>query len=564
MARKNCFQVAITMCCVLATMKISTAEPLISTVSGTVAHGNNITISGSGFGMKPTASPFIWDDASGNDPLDKWDVVYPFTNDAPFRLAYRTPSQVTRAGGAVGGVALPHQHIQRYICGAHYNSSDPNAYSGLDVGAVKNNQQGNIYSYISYYRTIDPHWHLNTDCPEGEEWLCDHNFKEYDYAEGYGIYGDMNNIYLGNGSGSDPFKEVVWGGNYIEGMELTIYSVNTDFMNWYQEYGTVFSNAGVPGVGQGWQKVELILKHKSADGFHKVYQDNRPVWDISLDDDGLTPGPRVETVFGGFSRESGSTDEYKNNWRYYADVYYDHSLARVMLANNQDYDQATIIEPQIPSAWADGSITARANFGKLPDSGIAYLFVFDAANQRNQTGYPVSLSSPLADFSAEPASGAAPLTVSFTDNSLNNPTAWSWDFGDGSISIQKNPEHTYESVGYFSVSLTATGPGGAATMTKSDYINVAACSNGDVRIEGAAGYYQSIQDAYDHCPDGDTIQLHAVTLSSGQDLDFAKRTAVTIQGGFGCDYSSDPGFTAIINGMTIKEGSITLNRIVLQ
>ena len=373
------------------------AAPTVNGVSGAVYHGSNITISGSEFGAKTEAAPVVWDDASGSDPLQKWDVVYPFTNDTAFRLAYRTPSQVTRASGATGGIELPHAHIQKYICGAHYNSGDLDAYSGLDMGAVKNNQQGQIYTYISYYRTIDPHWHLNTNCPAGQEWDCDHNFKEYDYAEGYGIYGDMNNIYFGNGAGSDPFGNLVWGGNYIEGMNLTINSVNPYFMTWYPQYNTVFSSVGVPGVGQGWQKVELILKHNSTDGFHKIFQDNQLVWDVSLNDDGLAAGPRVETVFGGYAREYGNTDEYKNNWRYYADVYYDHSLARVMLANKQNYDQATIIEPQIPSTWANGSISARVNLGKFPDNGTAYLFIFDAGNNHNQTGYPVTLGSGPSD-----------------------------------------------------------------------------------------------------------------------------------------------------------------------
>jgi hypothetical protein len=388
------------------------AEPHVASVTPltTFAHGARITIRGSSFKTKSPSAPYVWDDASGSDPLQKWDVVYPYTNDAAFRMAYRTPSQVTRADGATGGVALPHCHIHSYICGAHYNSGNLDAYSGPNVAGVKNNQEGQIYTYISYYRAIDPHWQINTNCSAGEEWRCDHNFKEYDYAEGYGIYGDMvNNFYFGNGAGSDPFDSVVWGGNYLEGMNLTINSVNADFMQWYSEFGTVFSSVGVPGVGRGWQKVELILKHASDDGYHKIYQDNTLVWDVSLNDDRLDPGPRVETVFGGYCREYGDTEAYKNNWRYYADVYYDHSLARVMLANNSDYALATIVEPQIITDWNDDAISAALNLGRLPDSGTAYLFVFDADNVHNQTGHPVTLGSGTTP--AAPPAAPGGLTV---------------------------------------------------------------------------------------------------------------------------------------------------------
>ena len=39
--------------------------------------------------------------------------------------------------------------------------------------------------------------------------------------------------------------------------------------------------------------------------------------------------------------------------------------------------------------------------------------------------------APVADFTASPSSGNGPLTVRFTDTSLNAPTMWYWDFGDG-------------------------------------------------------------------------------------------------------------------------------------
>lgn len=39
--------------------------------------------------------------------------------------------------------------------------------------------------------------------------------------------------------------------------------------------------------------------------------------------------------------------------------------------------------------------------------------------------------SPVAEFTSSQTSGSGPLTVSFTDRSLNTPTMWYWDFGDG-------------------------------------------------------------------------------------------------------------------------------------
>ncbi len=84
--------------------------------------------------------------------------------------------------------------------------------------------------------------------------------------------------------------------------------------------------------------------------------------------------------------------------------------------------------------------------------------------------------SPAAAFSATPTSGAAPLSVHFTDTSSGGPTAWQWDFqNDGTVdSTQQNPSFVYTSPGTYSVKLTASNSSGDDTVTKSGYITVTA------------------------------------------------------------------------------------------
>jgi len=70
---------------------------------------------------------------------------------------------------------------------------------------------------------------------------------------------------------------------------------------------------------------------------------------------------------------------------------------------------------------------------------------------------------PVANFSANPASGSTPLTVQFIDESAGSITSWDWSFGDGSAdSAARNPAHTYTNAGNYTVTLTVTGgaPGG--------------------------------------------------------------------------------------------------------
>lgn len=57
--------------------------------------------------------------------------------------------------------------------------------------------------------------------------------------------------------------------------------------------------------------------------------------------------------------------------------------------------------------------------------------------------------------------GCVPLTVDFEDNSKyvvpnDSVIAWSWNFGDGSTSIEQNPSHTFTTLDNFLVELTVT------------------------------------------------------------------------------------------------------------
>ena len=82
-------------------------------------------------------------------------------------------------------------------------------------------------------------------------------------------------------------------------------------------------------------------------------------------------------------------------------------------------------------------------------------------------------TAPTASFTAAPTSGSAPLAVQFTDTSSGSPTAWSWAFGDGAVSAQQNPAHTYAAAGTYTVTLTVGNSAGSDTATRSNLISVA-------------------------------------------------------------------------------------------
>ena len=84
----------------------------------------------------------------------------------------------------------------------------------------------------------------------------------------------------------------------------------------------------------------------------------------------------------------------------------------------------------------------------------------------------VSPVVPVTAFSANILSGIKPLQVQFTDQSVNVPTSWLWDFGDSVTSSLQNPSHIYQNAGNYTVKLTSINSGGSNLLTKANYISV--------------------------------------------------------------------------------------------
>jgi len=75
------------------------------------------------------------------------------------------------------------------------------------------------------------------------------------------------------------------------------------------------------------------------------------------------------------------------------------------------------------------------------------------------------------------------LTVAFQNNSQNFSQS-RWDFGDGSTSTQRDPVHTYQMPGEYSVSLTVVNPNGIACDSVQKRICVKCVFPGDANNDG--------------------------------------------------------------------------------
>lgn len=63
-------------------------------------------------------------------------------------------------------------------------------------------------------------------------------------------------------------------------------------------------------------------------------------------------------------------------------------------------------------------------------------------------------------------------SVQFFDYSLNGPSTWAWDFGDGTQSTQQNPNKAYTSNGVYNVKLVTSNSFGTDSTVRNSYVTV--------------------------------------------------------------------------------------------
>jgi PKD repeat protein len=129
--------------------------------------------------------------------------------------------------------------------------------------------------------------------------------------------------------------------------------------------------------------------------------------------------------------------------------------------------QFTDTSADSPTSWAwsfgdGGTSTAQSPVHTYTVAGT-YTVQLTTSNAvsssvETKTGYMVLSDLPATHFNYIRQSS---LTYNFQDLSLNDPTSWAWDFGDGSTATTQNPTHTYAAGGSYNVTLTASNAYGS-------------------------------------------------------------------------------------------------------
>ncbi len=87
-----------------------------------------------------------------------------------------------------------------------------------------------------------------------------------------------------------------------------------------------------------------------------------------------------------------------------------------------------------------------------------------------------SAAVPVANFTGTPTSGPAPLTVTFTEDSQNEPTTWAWEYQNATqvwteFSTDRHPVFDFPA-GTYDIRLNATNVDGSSIELKTSYITV--------------------------------------------------------------------------------------------
>jgi hypothetical protein len=336
----------------------------LSTVPGTVFHGDTVTIFGSGFGVKSPVLPAVLDGASGTNILDKWDGFWPSQN-ATYNLAYRDLPPC---------LSPPHSRANnRVISGAHYSSDGPDG--GYNVMFWKNRTIASYpaYTYASWYQRNDDAWSFQ----DNSNVEHDNNLKAIAFSVCCSPYELPNNWYIEyNPRPSSPTSGATW--------NITDDGASLQFPD-QNNHNSFWGNAVNPMSGV-WTKIEVEIKYTNqSNGYIKLWENGTQKINYVGRTDSYPGNMRTEGI-GGYARSRSA-----NNWRYFTEVYFDYTPARVVLTDSPTFGSATIVETQIPTAWSDTSITFGVNLGKFNSGQTAWLFVVNLCGQPSNSGIQVQI-----------------------------------------------------------------------------------------------------------------------------------------------------------------------------
>ena len=207
----------------------------------------------------------------------------------------------------------------------------------------------------------------------------------------------------------------------------------------------------LPTTGSGYTQTACTGTLYDVGGPNNNYYDQTDSW-ITIAPPGSS---QITLTFNSFDVEAPSSSTYCN-WDYL-----------------EIFDGADTTYPSLGQYCN----TLTGSPGTIVSSGGAITVLLHSDQAVNGSGFEADWS---CIFPTAPPSSSFEMTdsvscsgtITFTDLSTNGPTSWLWDFGDGNISVQQNPTHTYQNSGIYTVKLTTSNNYGNDSIILVDAISI--------------------------------------------------------------------------------------------
>ncbi|MGD2085357.1 MAG: PKD domain-containing protein [Candidatus Aminicenantes bacterium] len=290
------------------------------------------------------------------------------------------------------------------------------------------------------------------------------NYTDYTYLTAYLTAGDTVNVSL-----TPEFP----GSTYTEYWKIWIdYNIDGDFEDTGEE---VFSGSGSSTVSGSFTvasgidvttRMRVSMKYSGAPTSCETFTYGE-VEDYTVDISGGAPQPPVAAFTANTTSVTvGSSVNFTDQ------------------STNNPTSWSWSFQGGTPSSSTSQNPTVRYNTAGTYD---VTLTATNSAGSDNETKYDyitvnAAPQPPVAAFTASTTTVTAGGSVSFTDQSTNSPTSWSWSFEGGtpSTSSSQNPTVQYNTVGTYDVSLTAYNASGSDDEVKYDYITVNPASGDEI------------------------------------------------------------------------------------
>jgi hypothetical protein len=349
--------------------------------SNNLTHGQPFTITGSGFGTKATVTPLMVDrqQTAGSGAVSSvWSGATPTAAPAGYNTQQWALGTVFPTGFNPGA---PNTHVKGIIGGSHYETGGS---SGQAVSTWLNYTIPGwpVPTLCAYRWRGDPNWVYGQGVPADDNTKCyvfGLNWGEFPQANYYLAYGDP-----GPGSNSITSFQMTSDGAATSPAILQNPDANGNS-------GIYFKDVSTPNPYNGWLPWEVmsVLTNQTGlagGGYIKAFMGTNQFVNYAGSTDTSSNLASGMAINGYPNRTFEIPSPYArsqnpNNWVYWADVYFDigaqnqSAVPNVVLGDQPTWAACTTRVYQVPTAWADGSITFTCWAGEFPVGSSVYIHV---------------------------------------------------------------------------------------------------------------------------------------------------------------------------------------------